>query len=76
MDRSGLIEVRPAVRSGKPCFVGTRIAVCAVLEYPASGMTHEEIIDDFPESTKAHIRATLEFAAGRECRPATPAWSC
>lgn len=48
MDLSELIDVRPGVRSGKPCFVGTRIAVYDVLEYLASGMTHEEIVADFP----------------------------
>jgi len=73
MELSGLIDVRPGVRSGKPCFVGTRTTVYDVLEYLASGMTHDEIVDDFPELTEAHIRATLEFAAMRERRLATPA---
>ena len=73
MDLTGLIEVRPGVRSGKPCFVGTRIAVYDVLEYLASGMTHDEIVRDFPELTENHIRGTLEFAALRERRLATPA---
>lgn len=73
MDFSGVIDVRPGVRSGKPCFVGTRIAVYDVLEYLASGMTHDEIVADFPELTVAHIRATLEFAAARERRLATSA---
>lgn len=73
MEVSGFIDVRPGVRSGKPCFVGTRIAVYDVLEYLASGMTHDEIVGDFPELTEAHIRAALEFAAVRERRLATPA---
>lgn len=73
MDLAGVIDVRPGVRSGKPCFVGTRIAVYDVLEYLASGMTPEEIVADFPELTVAHIRATLAFAAVRERRLATPA---
>lgn len=73
MDLSRVIDVRPGVRSGKPCFVGTRIAVYDVLEYLASGMTHDEILADFPELTEAHIRATLAFAAVRERRLATPA---
>jgi uncharacterized protein (DUF433 family) len=68
---SGLIDVRPGVRGGKPCFVGTRIAVYDVLEYLAGGMTHDEIVRDFPELTEAHIRAALEFAALRERRLAT-----
>jgi len=73
VDLTGLIAVRPGIRSGKPCFVGTRIAVYDVLDYLASGMTHDEILADFPELTEAHIRATLEFAALRERRLATPA---
>ncbi len=68
-----LIEVRPGVRSGKPCFVGTRIAVYDVLEYLAGGMTPAEIVEDFPELTEDHVRAALEFAAMRERRLAVPA---
>lgn len=73
MELSGLIEVRAGVRSGKPCFVGTRIAVYDVLEYLASGMTVAQIIADFPELTDEHIRGALEFAALRERRLAVPA---
>lgn len=69
MDLTELIETRPGVRSGKPCFVGTRIAVYDVLDYLASGMTAEEIVADFPELTERHVRAAIEFAALRE-RPA------
>jgi uncharacterized protein (DUF433 family) len=64
----GLIEVREGVRAGKPCFVGTRIAVYDVLEYLAGGMTVAEIVDDFPELSPDHVRAALEFAALRERR--------
>ncbi|MEM1333524.1 MAG: DUF433 domain-containing protein [Actinomycetota bacterium] len=68
-----LIETVPGVRSGKPCFVGTRIAVYDVLDYLASGMTTEEIVGDFPELSERHIRAAIEFAALRERRFASPA---
>ncbi len=73
MDLLSLIEVRPEVRGGKPCFVGTRITVYDVLEYLAGGMSSEEIVVDFPELTGDHVRAALEFAAKREHRLATPA---
>lgn len=73
MDLTELIETRPGVRSGKPCFVGTRIAVYDVLEYLAAGMTAEEIVADFPELNERHVRAAIEFAALRERRLATPA---
>jgi len=72
MDASSLIVTRAGVRSGKPCFVGTRITVYDVLEYLASGMSNQEIVDDFPELTDQHIRAALEFAAMRERRLIAP----
>jgi uncharacterized protein (DUF433 family) len=48
-----------------------RITVSDVLEYLASGMTEEEILNDFPELTREDIRACLAFAADREKRLAT-----
>ena len=48
-----------------------RITVTDVLEYLASGMTHEEILADFPDLTETDIRACLAFAADRERRLAT-----
>lgn len=71
MDLTTVIETRHGVRSGKPCFIGTRIAVYDVLEYLASGMTADEIATDFPELTPDHVRASIEFAALRERRLAT-----
>ncbi len=73
MDLTTIIEVRAGVRSGKPCFKGTRITVYDVLEYLAGGMKPEEIVADFPDLTLQHIRAALEFAALREHRLAVPA---
>lgn len=61
-----LITVDPNKRGGKPCIRGLRITVYDVLEYLASGMTNEQIVDDFPELTLTDIRACLEFAANRE----------
>lgn len=37
MDLTTVIETRPGMRTGKPCFIGTRIAVDDVIEYLASG---------------------------------------
>jgi uncharacterized protein (DUF433 family) len=71
MDLTTMIETQPGVRSGKPCFVGTRIAVYDVLDYLAAGMIAEQIVGDFPELSVQHVRASLEFAAMRERRLAT-----
>jgi uncharacterized protein (DUF433 family) len=37
-----------------------------LLEYLASGMAYQEIIDDFPYLTQQDILACLSFAAKRE----------
>lgn len=60
------ISINPHIRFGKPCVTGTRIAVQDVLSWLASGMTFEEILEDFPELTMEKIRAALAFAAARE----------
>jgi uncharacterized protein (DUF433 family) len=60
------ITIEPGKRSGKPCIRGLRITVYDVLDYLASGMTEDEILDDFPDITREDIRACLAFAADGE----------
>ena len=67
-DYTGIITVEPGKRGGKPCIRGLRITVYDILEYLASGMTEQEILADFPDLTRADIRACLVFAADRERR--------
>ena len=66
MDYSQIITMEPGKRSGKPCIRGLRITAADVLGYLASGMTHEDILKDFPYLTEEDIRACLAFAADRE----------
>ncbi|MDQ3820068.1 MAG: DUF433 domain-containing protein [Acidobacteriota bacterium] len=66
MNYKDYITIEPDKRSGKPCIRGMRITVQDVLEYLASGMTEEEILDDFPDLTRDDIQACLAFAADRE----------
>jgi uncharacterized protein (DUF433 family) len=44
-----------------------------VLEYLASGMSQEEILNDFPDLEAEDIRACLNFAADRERKLFAPA---
>lgn len=62
------IEIKPGVRSGKPCFKGTRITVYDVLEYMGGGMSEQDLLANFPALTAEHLRAALLFAAARERR--------
>ena len=66
MGYSEIITIEAGRRSGKPCIRDLRMTVYDVLEYLASGMSHEEILRDFPSLTETDIRACLAYAADRE----------
>ncbi len=59
------ITLEPGKRGGRPCIRGLRISVYDVLSMLSSGMTHEEILADFPELEAVDILAVLAFAADR-----------
>lgn len=63
---NGIITIEPGKRGGKPCIRGMRITVGDILGWLGSGMTIEEIVDDFPELTREDIQAALLFAADRD----------
>ena len=60
------ISINPSVRFGKPCITGTRITISDILQWLASGMSHPEILADYPNLKEEHIIAALTFAANRE----------
>jgi len=66
MTYSDIITIEPGKRGGKPCIRGLRITVYDVLEYLASGMSHADLLREFPVLTEEDIRACLAYAADRE----------
>jgi uncharacterized protein (DUF433 family) len=66
LDYSKFITIESGKRNGKPCIRGLRITVYDVLGYLASGMTHAQILQDFPYLSEDDIRACLAYAADRE----------
>lgn len=66
IDYKNIITIEPGKRSGKPCIRGMRITVNDVLGWLASGMTIEEILEDYDELVKEDIYAVLSYAADRE----------
>lgn len=60
------ITLEPGKRGGRPCIRGLRMTVYDVLSMLSSGMTPQEIQDDFPELTQQDILAVLAYAADRE----------
>ena len=73
MDYHNIITIEPGKRGGKPCIRRMRITVGDVLGWLAAGMSHQEIIEDFPELTEDDIHACLAYAADRERRLTTVA---
>jgi uncharacterized protein (DUF433 family) len=71
MNYQDIITIEPGKRGGRPCIRRMRITVGDVLGWLAAGMSHQEIIDDFPELNEEDIRACLEYAADRERRLVT-----
>lgn len=66
MDYKNFITIEAGKRGGKPCVRGMRITVYDVLDCLASGMSHSEILSDFPYLTDEDILACLSYAADRE----------
>ena len=60
------ITIESGKLSGKPCIRGMRITVYDILSYLASGMTYQEVFEDFPYLTQEDIFACLSYAADRE----------
>jgi uncharacterized protein (DUF433 family) len=60
-----IITLEPGRRSGKPTIRGMRITVYDVLAYLASGMSRQQILEDFPYLTDEDIQACLSYAAER-----------
>lgn len=57
------ITIDPAICHGKPTVRGLRYPVEMILELLSSGMTHEEILADYPDLEREDILAVLAFAA-------------
>jgi uncharacterized protein (DUF433 family) len=71
MNYQRIITFEPGKRGGRPSVRGLRIAVADVLGWLAAGMSHQEILADYPELTEEDIRACLAYAADRERRIVT-----
>ena len=63
MNYQDYITIDPNKRGGKPCVRGLRITVYEVLEYLASDMTEDQILEDFPDLTRDDLKACIAFAA-------------
>ena len=65
---SPVFTIEPGKRFGKPCIRGIRMTITDVLEYLTSGMTDEEVLDDFPDLTQADLNVCRDFGTYIEQR--------
>ena len=56
------ITVKPNVCMGQPTIRGMRITVVFILKLMASGMTHLEILEAYPELEKDDLQQVIDFS--------------
>ncbi len=57
------ITINKDVRSGKPSIRNMRFTVTELLELLASGMTYQQILDDYPYIERDDIDACILYAS-------------
>ncbi|MGE0822626.1 MAG: DUF433 domain-containing protein [Candidatus Binatia bacterium] len=57
------INVDPKICQGQPTIRGTRITVAVILRMIASGMTSQEIAQDYPELSEEDVRQAAAYGA-------------
>jgi len=57
------ISIDPTICFGKPCIRGHRIWVSLILYFLASGMTIDEILEDYPGLERNDILACIAYGA-------------
>lgn len=55
------ISIDPEICFGKPCIRGHRIWVSLVLDFLASGLSVDEVLDDYPQLVREDILACIAY---------------
>ncbi len=63
MSRLDRITADASICHGKPVVRGLRYPIQMLLELMASGMSVEEVVEDYPDLERDDLLAALEFAA-------------
>ena len=63
MSRLHRITVDPQICHGQPIIRGLRYPVSVILELLASGMSHDEVLADYPDLERDDLLAALEYGA-------------
>ena len=57
------IIIAPDIHHGDACIKGTRIPVSTIVSSLADGMSHQDIIENYPQLSEMDIQASLAYAA-------------
>ena len=57
------ISINPQVCFGKPCIKGHRIWVSLILDFLATGMTINELLEEYPQLELEDILACIAYGA-------------
>jgi uncharacterized protein (DUF433 family) len=57
------ISINPQICFGKPCIKGHRIWVSLILDFLASGMTIDEVLEEYPQLEIQDILACIAYGA-------------
>ncbi len=57
------ITINPDICFGKPCIRGHRIWVSLILDFLASGMSTEEVLEEYPGLNRDDILACIAYGA-------------
>ena len=63
MTAADRITIDPALCHGQPCIRGLRYPVTTILELLASGMSHDEILADYPDLESEDLKAACAYGA-------------
>ncbi|RIZ65450.1 MAG: DUF433 domain-containing protein [Methylococcales bacterium] len=61
-----MITIEAGKRTGKPCIRGFRITIDDILDCLASGLSEQEILEDYDYLTQDDITACFAYAADRK----------
>lgn len=57
------VERDPAILSGKPVILGTRVPVHLILELLGAGHTRAEILEEYPQLEEEDVLAAIRYAS-------------
>jgi uncharacterized protein (DUF433 family) len=63
MDLHDLVVSDPEIMGGVPCFRGTRVPVSTLFDNLASGLTVNEILEQWPTLDRKDVLAVLALAS-------------